>query len=86
MKAVTVRNLPPELVKAIHKKAEENGVSINKAVIALLQEGTGIPKQKGKKPIHHDLDALAGSWTKEDAREFDKALKAQRGIDLDLWR
>lgn len=86
MKAVTLRNLPPKLAKVIRKKAEEKGVSINKAVITLLEEGTGIHKQKGKKSLHHDLDALAGSWTEEEAREFDKTLTAQRSIDLDLWR
>ncbi len=86
MKAVTLRNLPPELARVIRKKADEKGVSINKAVITLLEEGTGIKKRKGEKFLHHDLDALAGSWTEEEAREFNKALAAQRTIDLDLWR
>ena len=53
----------------------------------LLEEGTGIrDKKNGKKSLHHDLDSLAGSWTKEEAEEFDKSLASQRTIDLDLWR
>jgi hypothetical protein len=50
MKAITLRNLPPEIVKTIRQKAEEQGVSINKAVISLLEEGTGQRnKTKGNK-------------------------------------
>ena len=87
MKAITLRNLPPELAKTIRQKAEQQGTSINKAVINLLEEGTGIrDKKNGKKSLHHDLDSLAGSWTKEEAEEFDKSLASQRAIDLDLWR
>ncbi len=87
MKAITLRNLPPELAKTIRQKAEKQGTSINKAVISLLEEGTGgRDKKKGKRSLHHDLDALAGSWTKEEAAEFDEALVSQRTIDPDLWR
>lgn len=87
MKAITLRNLPPELARTIRQKAEEQGTSINKAVIKLLEEGTGIrDKKKGKKQPHDDLNTLAGSWTKEEAAEFDKTLASQRTIDPDLWR
>ena len=87
MKAITLRNLPSELAKIIGQKAEEKGVSINKAVISLLEEGTGIRgKRNGKKSLHHDLDSLAGSWTRDEAEEFDKSLASQRTIDLDLWK
>jgi hypothetical protein len=65
MKAVTLRNLPPSLAKVIRKKAQEKGISINKAVITLLEERTGILKQKSQKTLHHDLDDLAGSGLKK---------------------
>ncbi|MEK7334589.1 MAG: hypothetical protein AAB222_04620 [Candidatus Binatota bacterium] len=86
MKAITLRNLPPALTRVIRQKAEEKGTSINKAVLSLLEERAGLRNgKKRKKQLHHDLDALAGSWTREEAREFDKALAAQRTIDPDLW-
>ena len=87
MKAITLRNLPPELAKTIRQKAEEQGTSMNRAVIRLLQEGTGIRgKKNGGKSLHHDLDSLAGSWTRDEAEEFDKSLASQRTIDLELWK
>ncbi len=87
MKAITLRNLPPDLAKTIRQKAEEQGTSMNKAVIHLLEEGIGIRgKKNGEKSLHHDLDSLAGSWTKDEAEEFDKSLASQRTIDLGLWK
>ena len=87
MKAITLRNLPPEIAKTIRTKAQREGVSINKAVIQLLEEGVGPrSKAKGGKARYHELDDLAGSWTKEEAGEFDKALGKQRAIDPELWR
>jgi hypothetical protein len=86
MKAITLRNLPPDLAKAVHREAERKRTSINKAVISLLEGKADIQKKKGGKPHHQELDALAGSWSKKEAEEFDKALAAQRPIDPDLWK
>ena len=86
MKAVTLRNLPPELARIIRRKASESRTSINRAVIGLLEEGVGIrPKREGK-PLYHDLVALAGAWTKDAGAAFEKALLQQRGIDPELWK
>ena len=86
MKAVTLRNLPPGLARMIRQAADEKRTSINKVVIHLLEENLGIRGKKKDKPLHHDLDALAGCWTKEEALEFEKALARQRTIDPDLWK
>lgn len=86
MKAVTLRNLAPELARIIRRKAEEKRTSLNRAVISLLEESVGIRGKKKDKPLHHDLDALAGSWTREEASAFEKALARQRAIDADLWK
>lgn len=86
MKAVTLRNLPPELVRIIHRKATEKRTSVNKAVISLLEESVGVRGKKKNKPLHHDLDALAGAWTKKEAAAFDRALARQRAIEPDIWK
>ena len=86
MKAITLRNLPLELEKTVPKEAERRRISINKAVISLLErKAEGHKKTKNKTREHDDLDALAGSWTKKEATEFDNALAAQRSIDTELW-
>ena len=87
MKAITLRNLPPEIEKIVRKEADRQHTSINKAVISLLERRSKSHK-KTKPGIteYDDLDSLAGSWTKKEASEFNKALAAQRTIDPELWK
>lgn len=85
MKAITLRNLPPDLDKAIRQRARGKRMSVNKAVISLLEEHLGPDKPK-QPVVHHDLDSLCGSWTEDAAAEFDKSLARQRTIDPDLWK
>jgi len=84
MKAVTLRNLPPQLDRTIRERAKKKGVSVNKVVIGLLQEHLGESERKMVRR-YHDLDELAGSWSKQEAEAFDRALAKQRGIDLEMW-
>jgi hypothetical protein len=84
MKALTLRHLRPELARAIERKAHESGTSLSGAVVALLEQATGL--FKSRKPLHHDFDRFAGSWKAEQAREFDKSLARQRAIDKELWK
>ena len=86
MKAITLRNLPPEIAKTIHQRAKQKKTSVNKAVISLLEESLGKKPQKKEKVRYHDLDHLAGSWTKEEAEAFDKLIAEQRTIDPELWK
>jgi hypothetical protein len=86
MKAITLRNLPPDVARTVQQRAKQNKTSVNKAVIELLEESAG-SKAKKKAPIHyHDLDHLAGTWTQEEADAFDKLIAEQRTIDPELWK
>jgi plasmid stability protein len=85
MKAVTLRNLPPKLDRTIRERAKEKGVSVNKVVIGLLQDHLGESERRTVRR-YHDLDELAGSWSKEEAAAFERALAKQRGIDPEMWR
>jgi hypothetical protein len=46
MKAITLRNLPPELEKTVRKEAERRRISINKAVISLPERKAEGHKKK----------------------------------------
>ncbi|MGH7253887.1 MAG: hypothetical protein ACREIE_08825 [Nitrospiraceae bacterium] len=85
MKPITLRKLPDALARLIRRKAETEGISLNRAVIAVLQERVGGVRPSAE-PRHHELDALAGSWSDAEAQAFNRALAAQRAIDPDLWR
>ena len=85
MNAITVRNLPPAVAKAVKEKARKDKLSLNKAVVRLLEEATGTGKGNTR-VVHHDLDRFFGTWTKKEADAFDKALKEQRQIDPEMWK
>ena len=80
MKAITLRNLPPNLARIIQQRAKQKKTSVNKAVIELLDESAR-GKAKKKTPVrYHDPDLLAGTWT-EEAAAFYKLIAEQRAID-----
>jgi regulator of PEP synthase PpsR (kinase-PPPase family) len=83
VKAVTLRNIRPELARVIRRWATQKGISINKAVISLLEESLG-RQPKRSVHTHHDLDELAGAWTKKEAAAFNKSLADQRKIESEI--
>jgi len=85
MKTLTIRGIDPELDRAIKSRANLNNLSANQWIIQALKKITGT----GKEPVfkqHHDLDALAGGWSKEEARAFAKNTKIFERIDEDVWK
>ena len=85
MKAVTLRNLPPQLDRTIRQRAKKSGVSVNKVVIGLLQDHLGESERKPAQR-YHDLDELAGVWSKQEAEIFERSLAKQRDIDPEMWK
>jgi hypothetical protein len=87
MKQITLRSIPENVKKTVKKEAERKGVSLNKAIISLLEKAVGVQAMaKKKKALYHDLDHLVGLWSQEEAAVFDKRLKTQRKVDAELWK
>ncbi len=84
LKAITIRDLPAQIIHAIQQRALQRHTSINKAVISYLEEI--ILKKPKPKNQYHDLDYLAGSWNKPAAANFREKLSRQRRIDPELWQ
>ena len=82
MNAITVRNLPPAVAKAVREKARKEKLSLNKAIVKLLEEATGTGKRR---VVRHDLDRFFGTWSGAEADAFDQALREQRQIDPEMW-
>jgi len=87
VKQITIRSIPDEVKKTVQKEAERKGMSLNKAIISLLERAVGSTAlEKKKRVLYHDLDHLAGLWSREEAAEFDRSLKTQRKVDAELWK
>jgi hypothetical protein len=85
MNAITVRNLPAAVAKAVREKARKEKLSLNKAIVRLLEEATGVARRK-ERVVHHDLDHLAGTWSEEEYQQFMAAVREQRQIDPEMWK
>ena len=85
MKTISLRNIPPEVENAIRAKARQKKISVNRAVIELLEECVGILEER-RKTVNYDLDELAGAWSAREARAFLQVVEIARQIDKDLWR
>lgn len=83
MLQLTVRGLEPELVQRLKGRAKETRQSLNKAVVELLRVGLGLRLPRKR---YHDLDALAGTWSKEEEKQFSASLKKQRRVDPESWQ
>ena len=81
MKAITLRNVPPDLAEALDREKRRRGQSLNRTAIELLKQslGVGSPRSNG-------LGRLAGGWSEEDAREFERALASFGEIDPEMWK
>ena len=84
MTAITLRNVPAMLQEAIQRRAETDGLSLNKTVIRMLEEAAG-QRTASVRELHEDLDHLAGTWSEEEAAVFEAALVEQRRVDPELW-
>ncbi len=76
---ISLRNLPPDLERAIVEKSKSEGISLTRAAIQLLALAVNPPSRNS------DFDEFAGVWTPEAADEFEAALLSMRTVDPIDW-
>ncbi len=81
MKALTIRNVPPALAEALDREKARRGASLNRTVIELLSQGLGVGITRS-----NGLAELAGVWSDEELKAFDKAVAPFDRVDEELWR
>lgn len=78
-----------EVAREIEELARRKGLSRNQAVLQLLRRGAGIDdgsRGQDANVIGNSLDGFVGSWSAEQAREFDEAVSAFDQIDEEFWK
>lgn len=82
VKYLTVRNVPPDLARALGREKARRGASLNDTVIELLRRALGL----GETERSNGLARLAGGWSAEDLERFAAAVAEFERIDPELWR
>ena len=79
MANVLLRGLDAATLSRLRAEARRRGVSVNRLIIdTLRREHVGAQS-------FHDLDALAGRWSKPEADAFARAVAPFSEIDAALW-
>ncbi|MFL5872241.1 MAG: hypothetical protein ACJ75T_02040 [Solirubrobacterales bacterium] len=76
-----MRNLPPSLAEALEREKRRKGKSLNQTVIDLLGQVLGAEGERS-----NGLGRLAGGWSEEELREFERATAQFEAVDEELWR
>jgi len=84
MATMSIRGLDDQSLARLKRQAEQEGSSLNSLVLRLLQ-GTDIPARPNVLKKFDDLDALAGTWSEEESRAFERNTAAFAEIDAALW-
>jgi plasmid stability protein len=79
-KHLTIRNVPPRLAKALRVAQQRGGTSLNETVLELLARSLGTG------PETNGLEALAGTWSSRDLKEFEATQAAFERTDDELWK
>jgi|WetSurMetagenome_2_1015567.scaffolds.fasta_scaffold27347_3 hypothetical protein len=80
---VTLRGVDAALRAALDAEATRRRLSLNGVILELLRGSIGLA---GEPDLNHDLDALAGSWTREEADGFAAAVADFEQIDASMWQ
>ena len=80
----TVSDVPPELDQRVRAVAKEFGLSLNKAVLHVVEEALG--GWKGVPRKRRDLSEFIGTIRGKDAEQFLDALKEFEKIDDEMWK
>ena len=84
MATMSIRGLDDQALSRLKSQAEQEGSSLNSLVLRLLQ-GTGASTQSGTLKKFADLNALAGTWSDEEAQAFERNTAAFAEVDAALW-
>jgi hypothetical protein len=80
IKALTIRNLPPELVEMLEHEKCRRGESLNQTVIDLLFDALGSSGARS-----NGLGRLTRDWNEQEFGEFAEATAQFEQTDDELW-
>ena len=85
MTNLSIRGLDDKAVAALKRRAAKEDASVNMLVLRFIEQGLGLRRAKPALTRHDDLDALAGTWRKQDAHELERATALFAKVDAALW-
>jgi hypothetical protein len=86
MAVISIRGIDETAILRLKKQAQQEGSSLNSLVVRLIETVAGV-RSAGKGPQHFDdLDALQGTWSEQDAHDFESVTGDFAQVDAALWK
>jgi plasmid stability protein len=85
MATMTLRGIDEQTAEALKERASRERTSVNAVTLRLLRESLGLEKRR-RSATYSDLDHLAGTWSREEAAEFERNTAVFEQVDEDLWK
>ena len=85
MANMSIRGLDDQSLARLKRQAAQEGGSLNSLVVRLLQ-GTGGASNGSALQKFDDLNALAGTWSEQEARGFERNTAELSEVDATLWK
>mgnify|MGYP001401579598 CR=1 FL=1 len=86
MATMSIRGVDERVLARLKHRAEQEGSSLNSLVVRLLQDDTDSAKKPSALKKFDDLDALAGTWSSQQARAFERSTAPFSEVDPALWK
>jgi plasmid stability protein len=86
MANLSIRGLDAKALAELKARAAKEDASVNTLVLRLIEQGLGHRRAKPALRRHDDLDALAGSWRKNEGVAFERATAPFDEVDPKLWK
>ena len=86
MTNLSIRGLDAKALAELKTRAAREDASVNTLVLRLIEQGLGHRRAKPLLRRHDDLDALAGTWRKNEGAAFERATAPFGKVDPELWK
>lgn len=81
-----ISELDTTIAAWLDQEAKRSGETGEHVAQRLIRRGIEAEQSKQDVVRHHDLDALAGTWSEEEAAEFLRSVEDLHQIDPALWK
>jgi len=85
-RSITIEDVDDATASWLMEEAGRRGVSVESVAGQLLQRGLEWERRRAALPTYDDLDALAGTWSEDEAAAFLQAVAMFEHVDPLLWQ
>ena len=73
-------------IKWINQKAKQLNVNLEDLIVKLIHDQMKSDQNGIELMQYHDLDSLAGTWSREEADDFLQAIDKFNQVDESIWQ